>query len=227
MSKMRYLMPSFLLRAVRSIWLSRKISERKCIAPIRINDMFLGINISVSPTAKFVCNGILRIEKWQGGSEPVSIILGENSKLVIDGDFVIGNGTRIFVDPGASLYIGGKKHESASGITERSLIMVRKKVHIGADCIIAWNTFISDCDWHSVYGRDVQADVTIGEHVWIACNVSILKGSNIGNNCIIGAHSIISKRSIPDNTLAAGNPIEIRANNIVWNRDILNTNDTF
>lgn len=225
--KARHFTPSFLLRIARSIWASRKVTESKGSVPIRISNPFLKVNISVAPTARFVCNGILRIESWKGGNEPVSITLGERSELIVDGDFIIGNGTRISVDGGASLYIGGKRHESASGITERCLILVRKKVSIGADCIIAWNVFITDCDWHSIYGKDIQDDVTIGDHVWIACNVSILKGTKIGNNCIVGAHSMMSKKSIPDNTIAAGNPIKILENNIRWNRDILNPEDIF
>lgn len=89
----------------------------------------------------------------------VSISLGKNSSLIIDGDFTIGNGTRIFLDEGAFLYIGGNKYESASGITEKSRVMVRKSVHIGVDCIIAWNVFITDCDWHEIEGKSFQEDV--------------------------------------------------------------------
>ncbi len=223
--KIHHFKPSFLLRAARSVWASRKVTECKYSVPIRIHNTFQNLKISVAPTAKFICNGIIRIESWQGGNEPVSITLGEESELIIDGDFIMGNGTRIYVDKGASLFIGGKRNESASGITEKSLIMVKKKVHIGTDCIIAWNVFITDCDWHSIYGKDKQDDVIIGDHVWIACNVSILKGSKVGNNCIVGAHSVISKESIPDGVLVAGNPMKILANNVRWNRDMLNTEE--
>jgi acetyltransferase-like isoleucine patch superfamily enzyme len=221
--KFHHFKPSFLMRAVRSVLASRKVTECKYSVPIRIHNTFQKIKICVAPTARFVCNGILRIDSWQGGNEPISIKLGEKSELIIDGDFIIGNGTRIIVDNGASLYIGGKRNESASGITEKSLIMVRKKVHIGTDCIIAWNVFITDCDWHSINGKDIQDDVTIGDHVWIACNTSILKGAKVGNNCIVGAHSVISKDTLPDGTLVAGNPIKILAHNVQWNRDMLNT----
>ncbi|MBN1102449.1 MAG: acyltransferase [Deltaproteobacteria bacterium] len=209
------------MRPVRSALASRKVTERKSRVPIHIRDPFLKVTISVAPTARFVCNGILTIDACRGGNEPVAITLGERSELIIDGDFIIGNGTRIILEKEASLYIGGKRHESASGITEKSLVMVRKRIYIGADCIIAWNVFITDCDWHSIHGRNMQEDVTIGEHVWIACNVSILKGSKIGNNCIVGAHSMISRKAIPDHTLVAGSPARIIANNIRWNRDML------
>lgn len=221
--RIHHFKPSFLTKIALSFWLSRKVTSSRKLAPIRISDFFSKVNISVAPSAKFVCNGILRIDKWHGGNEPVSIVIGENSQVVIDGDFIIGNGTRIYVDNGAALYIGGRRNESASGITEKSLIMVRKHVTIGFDCIIAWNVYITDCDWHTIKGRRIQEDVEIGDHVWIGCNSSILKGSKIGNNCIIGAHSLISKKIINDNSLAVGNPIKVIANDVLWHRDMLNT----
>ncbi len=138
---------------------------------------------------------------------------------------MLGNGTRIFIDRGASLYIGGKKNESASGITEKSLIMVRKKIHIGFDCIIAWNVFITDCDWHMIVGKSVQEDVIIGDHVWIAGNTSILKGSKIEENCIVGAHSLITKKLIPAGNLVAGNPAKVIENNVQWHRSMFGYDD--
>jgi carbonic anhydrase/acetyltransferase-like protein (isoleucine patch superfamily) len=156
-----------------------------------------------------------------GGRDPITISLGRDSRLVIDGDLVLGNGTSIFLDDGAHLHIGGRRDESAAGITERSRIMVRKHVHIGYDCIIAWNVFITDCDWHTIAGKSFQQDVFIGDHVWLAVNTSILKGSRIGNGCIVGAHSLVPGTTLPDNCLAAGNPINILKENVAWRRDML------
>lgn len=42
--------------------------------------------------------------------------------------------------------------------------------------------------------------VTIGERCWIGSNVTILKGSKIGNNCVIGAGCVISGK-VPDNSI--------------------------
>lgn len=42
--------------------------------------------------------------------------------------------------------------------------------------------------------------VIIGNNCWIASNVVILKDTEIGNNCVIGAGCII-KGKIPDNTI--------------------------
>lgn len=45
----------------------------------------------------------------------------------------------------------------------------------------------------------------IGDNVFIGINSIILSGSNIGNNVIIGAGSVVSGR-IPDNEVWGGNP---------------------
>lgn len=47
--------------------------------------------------------------------------------------------------------------------------------------------------------------VTIGDNVWIGGSVTILPGVNIGNNCVIGAGSVVT-HDIPADTLAVGNP---------------------
>ena len=50
--------------------------------------------------------------------------------------------------------------------------------------------------------------VKIGNNIVFGRDVTVLKGVTIGNNCIIGAGSIITK-SIPDNSVVAGNPAKV------------------
>ena len=45
-----------------------------------------------------------------------------------------------------------------------------------------------------------NGSVVIGERCWISSNVTILKGTEIGNNCVIGAGCVISGK-IPDDTI--------------------------
>ncbi|WP_433392419.1 DapH/DapD/GlmU-related protein [Micromonospora sp. KLBMP9576] len=52
---------------------------------------------------------------------------------------------------------------------------------------------------------DWTAPITIGDDVYIGMRSMILAGVNIGNRCVIGAGSIVT-RDIPDNTVAAGVP---------------------
>lgn len=50
--------------------------------------------------------------------------------------------------------------------------------------------------------------VKIGNNVWFGYNCTVLKGVTIGNNCIIGLGSIVSK-DIPDNSVASGVPARV------------------
>jgi len=53
--------------------------------------------------------------------------------------------------------------------------------------------------------------VIIGRNVWIENSVTILKGSVISDNCIIGACSVVTGKCFAENTVLAGNPArEIR-----------------
>jgi acetyltransferase-like isoleucine patch superfamily enzyme len=52
---------------------------------------------------------------------------------------------------------------------------------------------------------DVFGRIKIGSNTYIGINSTILPGVTIGNNCVIGACSVVTK-NIPDNTVAAGVP---------------------
>lgn len=61
-----------------------------------------------------------------------------------------------------------------------------------------------------VYGEVIGdgAEKVIGNNVFIGMHATILMGSHIGNNVIIGAGSVVSGR-VPDNVVVAGNPARI------------------
>lgn len=50
--------------------------------------------------------------------------------------------------------------------------------------------------------------VTIGSNVWVCANAVICGGVTIGDSCVIGAGSVVT-RDIPPNTLAAGVPCRV------------------
>ena len=54
----------------------------------------------------------------------------------------------------------------------------------------------------------IHKPVIIGEYTFIGCGAIILPGVTIGKGCIVGAGSIVNK-SIPDFSVAAGNPAKL------------------
>ncbi len=50
--------------------------------------------------------------------------------------------------------------------------------------------------------------VKIGKNVWIGADCTILPGVTIGENCVIGAGSVVTK-NVPNNVIVAGNPAKL------------------
>lgn len=57
-------------------------------------------------------------------------------------------------------------------------------------------------------GLEYARPITVGNNVWIGGNVSVLPGVNIGDNCVIGAGSVVVK-DIPAGSVAVGNPCKV------------------
>ncbi len=57
-------------------------------------------------------------------------------------------------------------------------------------------------------GLEFAKPVTIGEDVWVGGSVVICPGVTIGNRCVIGAGSVVTK-DIPIGVFAAGNPCKV------------------
>ena len=50
--------------------------------------------------------------------------------------------------------------------------------------------------------------ITIGSNVWFGGGVIVCPGVTIGDRCVIGAGSVVTK-DIPPDTMAAGNPCKV------------------
>lgn len=113
--------------------------------------------------------------------------------------------------PGAVIEIGD--NVGISGAT----IYARSRITIGDNTNIGGNVKILDNDFHPVDPearlRDDKeqigtAPIQIGKNCFIGCNVLILKGSKIGDNCVVGAGAVVSG-IFEDNCVIAGNPAKV------------------
>ena len=91
-----------------------------------------------------------------------------------------------------------------------SIIVSKESVEIGRDCLIAEYVVIRDQD-HRTDSRPLRlsgfhsSPIRIGNDVWIGCKATILRGSFVGDRCVIGAHALV-KSKIADDMLAFGIP---------------------
>jgi carbonic anhydrase/acetyltransferase-like protein (isoleucine patch superfamily) len=176
------------------------------------------LKITVGKNAKIFLRGNLLVNSWGGSNSPSSLACASGSRLTINGDFEIGPNVHIILMKEATLKIGGKLNSSSSGITCDTRIMVEDSICIGSDCIIAWDVFISDSNWHEISGVTRCSPVLIGDHVWISHGVSVLKGVVIPPGCIVGAKSLVSSVFGTDKALLAGVPAIVVRSNVEWTR---------
>lgn len=96
-------------------------------------------------------------------------------------------------------------------------IYARECVEIGDNSLIGANTKIFDNDFHPLevearnqndFSKLEKRAVRIGENVFIGCNCIILKGTELGNNCVVGAGSVVHGK-FEDNCVIAGNPARV------------------
>lgn len=96
---------------------------------------------------------------------------------------------------------------------------------IGDDCMFSRDINIRTGDGHSILDLktfkriNTSKNVNIGNHVWIGMRTIFLKGTSIGDNCVVGASAIVTKRIEKSNVVVAGNPATIIKENIDWKRE--------
>jgi acetyltransferase-like isoleucine patch superfamily enzyme len=141
----------------------------------------------------FVCPGV-RLE------------IGRDATIVLGRWSWLGRGCKIRAHEG-QVSIGSK-----SVLGEECTISAYQCVSIGRECIIADRVMMIDFDHgvveverpireQGIYKRDVR----IGHNVWIGYGACLLRGVTVGNNCVIGTNSVVTK-DVPDNAVVGGIP---------------------
>jgi acetyltransferase-like isoleucine patch superfamily enzyme len=107
----------------------------------------------------------------------------------------------IFAFPGAHIRIGREGFLNGCHLSSKARLDIGNRVWIGP------GARIFDADQHDLDSERVEKvePVVIGDHCWIAADVTVLRGVEIGEQSVVGARSLVT-RSMPPHTLALGNP---------------------
>jgi acetyltransferase-like isoleucine patch superfamily enzyme len=82
-------------------------------------------------------------------------------------------------------------------------------VHIGKYTVVSFGAHILTHD----YVNRVDRDVNIGDNCFIGARSIILPGVTIGDSCIVAAASVVA-RDVPAGSLVAGNPARVVEHNV-------------
>lgn len=161
----------------------------------------------VAPTARMIGKPIVQV------SASSKLEIGERVRLVSDSRrTALGINHPVVLrtlSPAAQLIIGDDV-----GISGGS-ICAAYRVEIGAGTMLGANVTIADTDFHPLENDwrryeptpEAQPDdtVLIGRNVFIGTGAVVLKGTVLGDHCVVGAGSIVRGHFAPG-TILAGNP---------------------
>lgn len=124
---------------------------------------------------------------------------GENA--IIKNKCYFGNGSRLSVGDRSQLGQNSRLNET---------------ITIGNDCVMGPDVVMMATSHEfksldipiNLQGDKKEEPIIIGNDCWIGTRVIILPGVHIGNHCIIGAGSVVTK-SFPDNCIIAGIPAKL------------------
>lgn len=150
----------------------------------------------------------------------VVTITGDNNHMHI-GEQVRLAGKTQFWGSGGVLKIG-----SNSTLTKVDIKCNEgKSITIGKDCMFSYDIEIRTTDGHSVVDSNngqrinIPEDIVIGDHVWIGKGSTILKGVQIASDTIVGAHTLLNRTYLQEQSIVAGSPAKIVKQGVTWHRD--------
>ncbi len=92
--------------------------------------------------------------------------------------------------------------------TEPYLIEIGNHVAIAAGTDFITHDGAIWCFRDEIENADVFGKIKIGNNVFIGNNCTILPGTTVGDNCIIGAGSVV-RGNFPENSVIVGNPAKV------------------
>jgi len=215
--------------------MTRIIREVSVIKTLRFNFHYLkfrdAIRLPVLVSRQVLINSLKGRVILEGPVKKASIRIGFRSVPVFDrfksrtvwnvgAGVIIFKGKAVF-GQGCRIGSGGKMTFGQNfQVTAETTIICEDEITFGHDVLCSWQCQIMDTDYHHIItdgeARSITAPVNIGDHVWIGSRVIINKGTELANNTVIAAGSVITGKFKEAGTLLAGVPASVKKNNINW-----------
>ena len=125
--------------------------------------------------------------------------MGRNNRLGPKGRFI--RPREIYF--GDNIYIAPNFHISARNLTIGNNVLIGPNLLLECDDHVFKN--VGKTIWSTFMEERNIGFVTIEDDVWIGGNVTILKNVIIGEGCVIGAASVVTK-SLPPYSICVGSP---------------------
>lgn len=158
------------------------------------------------PNSKIVFNCTRKSRKIHIFSHPLSNLIGINQRVII----IAKCGGYVEINEGVCM--------SGCTIYSMASIKIGRNTDIGAGCKIIDNDFHPLQYSHRCPVEQVdkikKRPICIGEGCFLGANSIILKGTILGNNCVVGAGSVVHG-TWPDNSIIAGNPARLIGENLI------------
>lgn len=156
---------------------------------------FVNLQGRVSLTSLRIKTGMVKIGSQGRDMFPLNpVIIDIRGNIIYNGNFYIGCGSTIRVEPNATLSIG-----NSSRIGANSLVFCEDRITIGENVGFSWNCQLMDTDRHEI--QDVitgkafpsRAPIEIGNNVWVGNHVCFNKGCHVPENTIVASCSLCNK----------------------------------
>lgn len=151
---------------------------------------------------------------------------GDNSKFEMHSTNTIVNETGFSLEDGGQIFIDRNSQFNRPNvrlIVNNHTKNESTKIHLGKNAQISIDVLMRTSDGHSLfnfgekYPYNKPENIIIGDNVWLGSRVVLLKGTNLPNNSVVGACSVVNKNFREENVVIAGNPAKIIKHNTSWN----------
>jgi acetyltransferase-like isoleucine patch superfamily enzyme len=126
------------------------------------------------------------------------------------GELVIGEDTWLRSDLAPVIlyvYEGARVEVGPDGFLNGCQLSAKQGIQLGRGVWLGPGSRVWDSDQHAIdeHRPEQSAAVQIGDHVWVASDVTVLRGVEIGESTVVGTRSLVT-RSLPARCIAYGVP---------------------